>query len=119
MYLECRGSGSATVVLVAGLKASAGDWNVAEPSGQWNHRGFEIRLEQLDREVIRIDADRRRSEGLLIDFLGDFVRSVKPRYRTRQKTIQYLFFPSLGFHTIEPQFVRMLGNRRGKENDGG
>ncbi len=30
MYLECRGAGSPTVVLVAGLKASAGDWNVAE-----------------------------------------------------------------------------------------
>jgi pimeloyl-ACP methyl ester carboxylesterase len=33
MYLECRGSGSPAVVLVAGLKASAGDWNVAKPSG--------------------------------------------------------------------------------------
>ena len=33
MYLECRGSGSPTVVLVAGLKGSAGDWNVAKPSG--------------------------------------------------------------------------------------
>jgi hypothetical protein len=32
MYLECRGSGSPTVVLVAGLKASAGDWNIAKPS---------------------------------------------------------------------------------------
>ena len=27
MYLECRGAGSPTVVLVAGLKASARDWN--------------------------------------------------------------------------------------------
>src|ERR1700688_1974356 len=27
MYLECRGTGSPTVVLVAGLKASADDWN--------------------------------------------------------------------------------------------
>lgn len=27
MYLECRGTGSPTVMLVAGLKASAGDWN--------------------------------------------------------------------------------------------
>jgi pimeloyl-ACP methyl ester carboxylesterase len=33
MYLECRGSGSPAVVLVAGLKASAGDWNDAKPSG--------------------------------------------------------------------------------------
>ncbi len=30
MYLECRGTGSPTVVLVAGLKASAEDWNIAE-----------------------------------------------------------------------------------------
>jgi len=30
MYLECRGSGFPTVVLVAGLKASAEDWNIAE-----------------------------------------------------------------------------------------
>lgn len=29
MYLECRGAGSPTVVLVAGLKAFAGDWNSA------------------------------------------------------------------------------------------
>src|SRR5437660_11349286 len=32
MYLECRGTGSPTVVLVAGLKASAEDWNVAKQS---------------------------------------------------------------------------------------
>ena len=31
MYLECRGTGSPTVVLVAGLKASADDWNIARP----------------------------------------------------------------------------------------
>ena len=30
MYLECQGTGSPTVVLVAGLKASAEDWNIAE-----------------------------------------------------------------------------------------
>jgi pimeloyl-ACP methyl ester carboxylesterase len=30
MYLECRGTGSPTVVLVAGLKASAEDWNIAQ-----------------------------------------------------------------------------------------
>ena len=30
MYLECRGAGFPTVVLVAGLKASADDWSVAE-----------------------------------------------------------------------------------------
>jgi hypothetical protein len=30
MYLECRGRGSPTVVLVAGLKASPEDWNIAE-----------------------------------------------------------------------------------------
>ena len=30
MYLECRGAGSPTVVLVAGLKASADDWDGAE-----------------------------------------------------------------------------------------
>lgn len=29
MYLECRGTGSPTVVLVAGLKGSAEDWNIA------------------------------------------------------------------------------------------
>jgi pimeloyl-ACP methyl ester carboxylesterase len=29
MYLECRGYGSPTVVLVAGLKGSAEDWNIA------------------------------------------------------------------------------------------
>ena len=33
MYLECRGTGSPTVVLVAGLKASADDWKMATPSG--------------------------------------------------------------------------------------
>jgi pimeloyl-ACP methyl ester carboxylesterase len=33
MYLECRGAGSPTVVLVAGLRASAEDWNIAEGSG--------------------------------------------------------------------------------------
>jgi pimeloyl-ACP methyl ester carboxylesterase len=32
MYLECRGTGSPTVVLVAGLKGSAGDWSIAAPS---------------------------------------------------------------------------------------
>ncbi|MEA2958170.1 MAG: hypothetical protein QOJ58_3676 [Alphaproteobacteria bacterium] len=31
MYLECRGTGSPTVVLVAGLKGSAGDWSIAAP----------------------------------------------------------------------------------------
>jgi len=30
IYLECRGTGSPTVVLVAGLKASAEDWSIAE-----------------------------------------------------------------------------------------
>src|SRR5215468_2124856 len=33
MYLECRGAGSPTVVLVAGLKGSAEDWNIAKGSG--------------------------------------------------------------------------------------
>lgn len=33
MYLECRGTGSPTVVLVAGLKASAEDWSIAEKPG--------------------------------------------------------------------------------------
>ena len=33
MYLECRGVGSPTVVLVAGLKGSAEDWNIAEKPG--------------------------------------------------------------------------------------
>ena len=35
MYLECRGTGSPTVVLVSGLKGSAGDWDIlqARPSG--------------------------------------------------------------------------------------
>jgi pimeloyl-ACP methyl ester carboxylesterase len=32
MYLECRGAGSPTVVLVAGLKASAEDWSLAGKS---------------------------------------------------------------------------------------
>jgi hypothetical protein len=32
VYLECRGTTSPTVVLVAGLKASAEDWNVAKQS---------------------------------------------------------------------------------------
>ena len=32
MYLECRGAGSPTVVLVAGLKASAEDWGSAHKS---------------------------------------------------------------------------------------
>ena len=32
MYLECRGTGSPTVVLVAGLKASAEDWSIAGKS---------------------------------------------------------------------------------------
>lgn len=31
MYLECRGTGSPTVVIVAGGKASADDWTVSEP----------------------------------------------------------------------------------------
>jgi pimeloyl-ACP methyl ester carboxylesterase len=30
MYLECRGTGAPTVVLIAGLKASADDWNSGE-----------------------------------------------------------------------------------------
>jgi pimeloyl-ACP methyl ester carboxylesterase len=30
MYLECRGTGSPTVVLASGLKGSADDWNVTE-----------------------------------------------------------------------------------------
>jgi len=30
MYWECRGTGAPTVVLVAGLRASAGDWNTTE-----------------------------------------------------------------------------------------
>jgi pimeloyl-ACP methyl ester carboxylesterase len=33
MYLECRGEGTPTVVLVAGLKASAADWSMATPPG--------------------------------------------------------------------------------------
>jgi pimeloyl-ACP methyl ester carboxylesterase len=32
MYLECRGTGAPTVVLVAGLKASAEDWSIAGKS---------------------------------------------------------------------------------------
>ena len=32
MYLECRGTGSPTVVLVAGLRGCADDWNIAEKS---------------------------------------------------------------------------------------
>jgi pimeloyl-ACP methyl ester carboxylesterase len=33
LYLECRGTGSPTVVLVAGLRGSADDWVVAEKPG--------------------------------------------------------------------------------------
>jgi pimeloyl-ACP methyl ester carboxylesterase len=33
MYLECRGSGSPTVVLVSGLKAAADDWSIAGKAG--------------------------------------------------------------------------------------
>jgi pimeloyl-ACP methyl ester carboxylesterase len=33
MYLECRGKGSPTVVLVAGLRGSGADWNIAEKPG--------------------------------------------------------------------------------------
>jgi pimeloyl-ACP methyl ester carboxylesterase len=33
MYLECRGAGSPTVVLVAGLRGSAEDWNIAGKPG--------------------------------------------------------------------------------------
>jgi pimeloyl-ACP methyl ester carboxylesterase len=33
MYLACRGTGSPTVVLVGGLRASAEDWNIAEKPG--------------------------------------------------------------------------------------
>jgi pimeloyl-ACP methyl ester carboxylesterase len=32
MYLECRGAGSPTVVLVGGLRASADDWSLADKS---------------------------------------------------------------------------------------
>jgi pimeloyl-ACP methyl ester carboxylesterase len=32
MYLECRGTGSPTVVLVAGLRGSAEDWTIADKS---------------------------------------------------------------------------------------
>src|SRR3954470_5439757 len=32
MYLECRGAGSPTGVLVSGLKGSAGDWGIGAPS---------------------------------------------------------------------------------------
>ena len=32
MYLECRGTGSPTVVLVGGLRASAEDWSIADKS---------------------------------------------------------------------------------------
>jgi pimeloyl-ACP methyl ester carboxylesterase len=34
MYLECRGIGSPTVVLVAGLRGSAEDWSIADKSAQ-------------------------------------------------------------------------------------
>jgi pimeloyl-ACP methyl ester carboxylesterase len=32
MYLECRGTGSPSVVLVGGLRASADDWSLADKS---------------------------------------------------------------------------------------
>ncbi len=32
MYLECRGTGSPTVVLVAGLRGSAEDWSISNTS---------------------------------------------------------------------------------------
>lgn len=33
MYLECRGSGSPTAVLVAGPRGSVGDWDIANKPG--------------------------------------------------------------------------------------
>jgi pimeloyl-ACP methyl ester carboxylesterase len=33
IYLDCRGAGSPAVVLVSGLKGSAGDWDIAEKPG--------------------------------------------------------------------------------------
>ena len=33
MYLECRGSGTPTVVLISGLRASADDWSIATKPG--------------------------------------------------------------------------------------
>ena len=33
MYLECRGTGSPTVILISGLRASAEDWKVAAKPG--------------------------------------------------------------------------------------
>src|SRR5690348_13329403 len=33
LYLQCRGTGSPTVVLVAGLRGSADDWTVADKPG--------------------------------------------------------------------------------------
>ena len=42
MYLECRGTGSPTVVLVAGLKASAEDWNVATIGADGLRRGRQV-----------------------------------------------------------------------------
>src|SRR2546423_1307500 len=30
MYLTCRGTGSPTIILIAGLKASADDWNITQ-----------------------------------------------------------------------------------------
>ena len=32
MYLKCRGTGSPTVLLVSGLRASADDWNILDKS---------------------------------------------------------------------------------------
>src|SRR5262245_65604398 len=38
MYVECRGTSSPTVVLVAGLKASADDWNITKEIGRASGR---------------------------------------------------------------------------------
>jgi hypothetical protein len=47
MHLECRGTGSPTVVLVAGLKGSAEDWGIVEktaPTGLLRYGRLSVRM---------------------------------------------------------------------------
>ena len=62
MYLECRGTGSPTVVLVGGLRASADDWGIADKSkpavfmGCVSSRGC-VRTIGLGRQLVRSQAE--------------------------------------------------------------
>src|SRR5262245_63289691 len=66
IYLECRGMGSTTVVVVPGLKASADDWTKSEP-GKTNVfsevAGF-TRVCTYDRPGVPIGEKTSRSDPL-------------------------------------------------------